>query len=167
MLGAMLMHPWVTIPELAVWVQQPIPPADPFADLVLQASTLVVSTATGYHGTKHEFTPATAPPRLRVIVAQVAKRNYLNPNQVTHEGSIGPIGGDTYAAAFAAGMTLTEAEEAQIAKIAREAIEGPSGDTTGQLHIITFNVAHNPRGRRAGTHLPDSSGSDWHIPMGG
>lgn len=161
------MHPWVTIPELAVWVQQPIPPEDPFADLVLQASTLLVSTATGYHDTEHEFTPASAPPRLRVIVAQVAKRNYLNPTQVTREGSIGPIGGDTYAAAFAAGMSLTEEEEAQIARIARDAVEGPASDTSGHLRIFTFNVAHNPVGRRAGTHLPDSSGSDWHIPMGG
>lgn len=166
MLGGM--DPWVTTDELSVWVQRPVAPGDEYAALVLKASTILVSWATGYDGTEHEFTALTAPDRLKIIVAQIAKRNYLNPTQITREGSIGPIGGDTYAAAFAAGMELTEEEEAEIAKIARKAIEGPgAGDDSNYLHVVGFNVAHNPVGRRSGTHIPDSSGSDWFIPMGG
>lgn len=166
MLGRM--DPWVTVGELAVWAQRPIPPGDEYAALVLNASTILVSWATGYHGTEHEFTTATAPERLKIIVAQIAKRNYLNPTQITREGNVGPLGGDTYAAAFAAGMDLSEEEEAEIAKIARKAVEGPAaGDDSNYLHVVGFNVAHNPVGKHRGTHIPDSSGSDWFIPMGG
>ena len=159
------MDPWITIDELSVWTQENIAPEDPFATTILKAATIVVSSATGYHETEHEFTPTTAPDRLKVVVAQVAKRNYLNPTQIRTEGSIGPLGGDTYAEAYAAGMTLTEEEQAVVAKAARDAVEGASsGNAVG---VLRFGVAHNPSGQgdRNGW-APDSSGSDWLIPMG-
>lgn len=157
-----LMEPWITVGELSVWTRTQISPDDPFALLVLEAATILVNSATGYAGTEDEFTVATAPGMLKIIVGQVAKRNYLNPDQVVREGNVGPLGGDTYAQAYAAGMTLTEEERAEIARIAREAVEG--GGRKGGLSVIGYSVAHNSVGRR-GTFLPDSSGSDWMIPM--
>lgn len=159
MLGRM--EPWITVGELAVWTRTQIDPDDPFALMILEASTILVNSATGYAGTEDEFTAATAPAMLKVIVGQIAKRNYLNPDQVVREGSLGPIGGDTYAQAYAAGMTLTEEERAEIARISRAAVEG--GTSSGGLSVLTFGVAHNSV-RRGGTYLPDSSGSDWMIP---
>lgn len=157
------MDPWITVDELAVWARREIEPTDPFALKVVEGATIAVSSATGYHETEHEFTPVTAPDRLKVITALVAKRAYLNPDQIRTEGSVGPLGGDTYAEAFAAGLTLTEEEQAEIAQVARRAITGRKG---AGLSVLTFNVRHNPKGSGAGTYLPDSSGSDWMIPMG-
>ena len=161
------MDPWITLNELAVWARRPIAPGDEFAAAVLEASTLVVSWATGYHGTTQQFTSATAPDRLKVIVAQVAKRNYLNPDQVTREGNVGPLGGDTYAEAFAAGMALTETEEAEIAKIARLAVEGSAASSTGDFGVLRIIPAHHAGRPSHGVFLPDASGSDWMIPVEG
>lgn len=150
------MEPWVTIDELRVWTQRPISDDDEYADVVLRAATILVSTETGLHGTEDEFTIETAPPRLKVLTAQVAKRAYLNPQQITRDGNIGPIGGDTYAEAMAAGMELTETEEAVVAKVMTSTPLGSGGG----ISII-------PLAPRAATdrdyRVPDSSGSDWNM----
>ena len=98
------------------------------------------------------------------IVAQVAKRAYKNPDQITREGNVGPLGGDTYAAAYAAGLTLTEEERAEIARISREAVEGASSGN--RLRVLTFGVYHNPVVADRDGHVTDSSGTDWTIPLG-
>lgn len=166
------MDPWITVDELSVWVQEDIPPTDAYAQLVVKASTILVSHATGYHGTDREFTTATAPDRLKIVVAQVAKRNWLNPTQITREGNVGPLGGDTYAEAMAAGMSLTDEESAVVAKVAREFYEGAG--TGGRLSVVRFGVAHNARADDTVPHVPDvgaegtdfAAGSDWMFPMG-
>jgi len=167
MLGGM--DPWITVPELAIWAREEIDPADEFASMVVKAATIVVSEATGYHDTDREFTIVTAPDRLKVIVAQVAKRSYLNPDQIVREGNIGPIGGDAYAAAYAAGLSLTDEELAEVQRVVRR-----TGGRTGKgLKVLGFRVAHNGRYGRDGTYAPDTpapgaafgAGSDWMIPV--
>lgn len=155
------MEPWVTIEELRVWTRKPgIPAEDPFALTVLKAATIVVSEETGLHyDDERRFTKASAPDRLKIIVAQVAKRAYLNPDQIRTEGAIGPLGGDTYAEAYAAGLELTEAEEETIAKVMEGFGAEPPANT---LQVVRVGPMTPQRG---GVYVPDSSGSDWFFPM--
>lgn len=164
MLGSM--DPWITVAELAVWVREPIPPGDEFAQMVIKAATIKVSDACDM---ATPFHAGNAPDSLRVIVGQVAKRAYKNPDQIVQDGSIGPIGGDRYAQAYAAGLSLTEEEEAEVQRIARRS----SGRTGKGIKILGFRVPHHGTYGRTGTYVPDrpapglgfSAGSDWQVPI--
>lgn len=158
--------PWVTVPELAVWTREAIDPEDPWANLVVRAATIKVSDATEKDPA---YTVDTAPNGLKVIVAQLAMRTYKNPDQIIREGSIGPIGGDAYAQAYAAGLSLTEEELLEVGRLTRR-----DGGRTGKgIKVLGFRVPHNGRYGRDGTYAPDtpapglgfSAGSDWQIPV--
>jgi hypothetical protein len=77
LLYAQRMDPWITVPELSVWARETISPTDEFAQMIVRAATIVVSSATRRDPA---FTIADAPDRLKVIVAQVAVRSYKNPD---------------------------------------------------------------------------------------
>lgn len=138
--------PWIDLEEFGLWCQKTIPANDPRALLVLRATAVLINSKAGRDGSVEAplWTSETAPDRVKLIYAQVAKRNYLNANQVIREGNIGPIGGDTYVAAFAAGMELTEYETAEIQELSGEVSAGGGGE----LNILTFSTG---RGRGAQT----------------
>lgn len=143
-------EPLVSISELAVWVQEDIPEDDEYANLVVRAATVAV---TSYADMDPAWTLGTAPSRIRNIVAQIAKRNWINPTRLTREGSIGPIGGDAYVAAMAAGMDLTDYEMAEIARLS----SGGSPPGSGNMSILTFTTG---RGTPQGPlYLQDNRGS--------
>lgn len=130
-------EPLVTVGELAVWVQEDISEDDEYANLIVRAATVAV---TSYADMDEPWTPATAPARIKNIVAGIAKRNWINPSRLTKEGSIGPIGGDSYVAAMAAGMELTDYEMSEIARLSSGSTPG-----TGNMSILTFTTGRGHR----------------------
>lgn len=128
----MVTEPLVSVATLAVWVQEDIPLDDEYAQTVVMAATVAVLS---YADKEDEWTVATAPNRIKDIVAGVAKRNWLNPNRLLREGSIGPIGGDSYVAAMAAGMDLTDYEMSEIARLSTGS--APGAGTLGVLQFTT------------------------------
>lgn len=145
----MTVEPLVSVSELAVWVQEDIPEGDEYANLVVKAATVAV---TSYADMDPAWSLETAPDRIKNIVAQIAKRNWINPSRLTREGSIGPIGGDAYVAAMAAGMDLTDYEMSEISRLA----EGPTPGA-GNLSILTFTTGRGVH--RDPLYLQDNRGS--------
>ena len=147
--------PLLTLGELRTWTRESIPDGDEFALAVIDAASLVVSSAARHP----EWDVATAPSIARLIAAQLAKRTYLNPNAVAAEGSIGPIGGDRFVEDFARTLELTPVELASL--------EGlwPAGASKGG-GLWTMTTEREPMTPASGTiFVPDDSGSDWHIPF--
>lgn len=102
-------------------------------------------------------TTVDVPFKAKLICLLVSKRAYQNPKMVKSEGGVGPIGGDTFADAFAAGLELTEVEKADLQ--AMRGVDG-TGDPNG-LWIMT-NSGGPPEVTTG--YVFDSSGSDWAIP---
>ena len=113
-----LMAALLTTRELALWTQRDPDEveADPFAAEVIDK----VSQMATFLAAKPEWTlsagPDQAPFDARMVVLQVAKRCYGNPNQVVREGNVGPIGGDQVLDAAALLLALTESERATLTK---------------------------------------------------
>jgi hypothetical protein len=121
----------LTTDTLAKWTQEDPAEvaADPFAvDLIEKLSQLVCFVG-GHDGTKTdpvtleiipEWTldlgPTQAPIDVQMVMLQVAKRSYQNPDQVLQEGSVGPLGGDRVADIQALFMDFSESERRTIAK---------------------------------------------------
>lgn len=127
---------------------------DAFAAWVLEeASGLVCDTA---RHAEWEDDPSTAPRAARRICLMVAKRTFQNPDAVTVEGAIGPIGGDRVLDFQAMGLMLTEAEEEELIDL-----RGGAGGSGG-LWVQPIGEAAADRT----AYLFDSSGSDWAIPYG-
>ncbi|MDQ3275340.1 MAG: hypothetical protein M3Q39_10020 [Actinomycetota bacterium] len=146
--------PWITLEEFALWCKRKIAANDERANLILRATIILINDTAGLYDTA-AWTADTAPDRVKLIYIGVAKRNYLNPNQVIREGSIGPIGGDAYAESFAAGMDLTDYEITELQRLAGVVNTSGQGDIT----VISFTTG---RGRRGGNayFLGDKPGSD-------
>lgn len=143
-------EPLVSVSELAVWVREDISEDDDYANLIVRAATVAV---TSYADMDPAWTLETAPSRIKNIVAQIAKRNWINSSRLTREGSIGPIGGDAYVAEMAAGMDLTDYEMSEIARLS----SGGSPPGSGNMSIVTFTTGRGaPYG---GLRLQDSRGS--------
>lgn len=151
--------PILDVADLAVWARQEIAPDDAYANLIVNAVSVLINARAGRSGSD-TWTKANAPARIKDIAGVIARRNWLNPTQVTHEGSIGPIGGDTYIKDFAAGLSLTEAEEQEILRLA-----GLQEESSGAGILGTMSF-HTGQGRRDEViYLPDTGGSDWMIPF--
>jgi hypothetical protein len=148
----------ITLQELATWARREIEPDDTFAATVISAASLVVSE-TAQHPEWTRSGATAAPPRAKLICAMLAKRTYLNPDAVVREGSIGPIGGDSYIEDFARTLELTAAETATL--------QGFIGDGTGAAYGGLW-IQPTTRGdlEMQGVFIPDSGGSDWMIPYG-
>lgn len=69
--------------------------------------------------------PAQAPIDVQMVALQVIKRSFENPTQVTSEGNVGPLGGDSHLDAYALFADFTESERATIARY------NPDGDPDG------------------------------------
>lgn len=133
----MAITPLISVPELEHWVQEE-PGAltdDPWAEIICKAATVAVNDyAFGSDDTRW-WLPDDVPLRVLHIVAQIAKRNWINPNRLSHEGGIGPLQADTYVLAMAAGFELTEYEQQEISRIAAN-----EGISRGGLSILQFST---------------------------
>lgn len=145
--------PLLGIPDLGTWTRQEIGYDDAWAAAVLEAASDLVRSAAQHP----EWTAQTVPARARQICAHVAARTYLNPDSVSGEGGIGPIGGDRIVEELAKALHLTAAE--------RDELEGmsPSGANGGGggLWVQPINATPVEEGD---VYLADDSGSDWMIP---
>lgn len=151
----------VSISELSTICRTTIAADDPFALMVVDlASDLVRDEArhpewvgSGGDG----VTTVDVPFKARLICLLVAKRAYQNPKMITAEGGVGPIGGDTFAEDFAAGLTLTGVEKAELQRMRGD---GGSGDPNGMWALTnTTGMDEVTTG-----YVFDDSGSDWAIP---
>ena len=98
----------VPVSELAIWCQQTIAEDNPWALAVLDKASMLVREAAGHP----EWESSTTPPRARLIALLVARRTFLNPDQVV-SSSVGPLSERVLDEA-AAGMTLTPAERLEL-----------------------------------------------------
>lgn len=162
----------LTPQTLAKWTQsvEAEVVADPFAaDLIDKLSALICFIG-GHDGTKDDPASTTipaakipewslvadnppgaivAPIDVQMVMLQVAKRSYENPDQITGEGSVGPLGGDTYADVHALFMDFTDSERTTISKY------NVDGDPTPQEGAgVVFTIA-TTRGAEAA--LPQTS----------
>jgi hypothetical protein len=148
-----------TIEHLALWCQgmgrsydQTL--NDPFATMVLERATELVSTAAALPAT-WETDPTLVPSRCRTITLLVAARTYTNPRSVINEGT-GPLS-ESILAKMAAAMELTEDERAELEQIALD-----NGGDYGGLWVLQTSGG---TGSVPNTiHLPDNSPTDWWIP---
>lgn len=151
----------VTLAELGVICKKEIAPDDAFALMMVDlASDLVRDEARHFEwvGSGGDgVTTVDVPFKAKMICLLVAKRAYQNPKMVKSEGGVGPLGGDTFADDFAAGLTLTDAETAELQKMRGD---GGSGDPNG-MWILT-NTTGLPETNTG--YVFDDSGSDWAIP---
>lgn len=104
----------ITPVELARWTQTPLADieADDFATEVMEK----VSELARFLGGQEDWTYATAPFDVKMVVLKICKRTYSNPDQVVQEGSVGPIGGDRVLDAAALLFDLTDSERATLTK---------------------------------------------------
>jgi hypothetical protein len=150
--------PLITDVELATICRLPgnvIPAArQAFATMIIGLTSDLVRDTAGHP----EWTDVDVPFRAKMIALLVAKRSYQNPDGVIVEGAIGPIGGDRVTDLQAAGLYLTEAEEATLA--------GFIGDGTPATDPNRMWVLQVNGGLPEATtgYVFDDSGSDWGIP---
>lgn len=162
----------LTTQTLAKWTQSDETEVanDVFAlDLIDKLSALVCFVG-GHDGTKDDPASTTVPAAkipewslvadtppgavvppidVQMVMLQVAKRSYENPDQVLQEGSTGPLGGDRFADVHALFMDFTDAERSTLAKY------NVDGDPTPQEGAgVVFTLA-TTRGDE--TTLPQTS----------
>lgn len=159
MLGFMS-TPLVTLDALRVWTRDPIQgEADvAFAEEVIEAVKIRIEEELDFpdwlETADHAGTRSA-----RQVAMQVARRAYLNPNQETRAGDLGPLGGASYLDDFARGLELTEAEVERLASIA-----GKHNDSANSgFGVLSIQRADPVVGaRRAGRdiYLTTSRGSE-------
>ena len=157
----------LTPQTLAKWTQSDEAEVvtDPFAaDLIDKLSALVCFIG-GHDGTKYDDlgdvipewslvadTPVgavVAPIDVQMVMLQVAKRSYQNPDEILQDGSTGPLGGDRYSDVHALFMDFTDSERATLAKY------NADGDPTPQDGSGVVFTIQTTRGDE--TILPQTS----------
>jgi len=176
----------LTTQELALWTRKdPVAvAADPFATEVIDKVSQLAQFLGGHDGTKTNAAgevipiwtlttgPDQAPFDVRMVVLQVAKRCYENPAQVTAEGGVGPIGGDTFLDAAALLLALTDSERAVLTKYNLDGdpdaptdelwvLQTTRGDETTALSTVLY-VSDD---QQVGMTPDESAYPSWDIPM--
>ncbi len=148
----------ITDIELATICRLPgnVIPAErqPFASMIIDLTSSLVQDTAGHE----EWTTETVPFRAKMIALLVAKRSYQNPDGVIVEGAIGPIGGDRVTDLQAAGLYLTETEEATLIGFRGD---GTAATDPNRMWVLQVSggLPETPTG-----YVFDDSGSDWGIP---
>ena len=107
-------EPLITANRLAIWAQES-PLADPvFADVIIEAVSVLVR-----HYGSSAWTAANIPPRARDIAYIVAKDYYLNPRQLRQE-TTGPLQ-ESLDNSVLNGINLTDEQKAELAGLATDA----------------------------------------------
>lgn len=145
----------ITPRELALWTQSDEAEVaiDPWAIEVMEKVSMLARFLGG-----QPWELADVPFDVRMVVIQVAKRTYANPDQEV-SSNIGPIGSRVLDAA-ALLTNLTEAERATLTKYNAE------GDPNSDAGLwVMSTAAPNAGPVEAVLYVPDDSLSDWYIPM--
>jgi hypothetical protein len=143
-----LVAPLLTLRTLAVWTQKDPTEVqrDPLASEVIQTVSDMARFLGGHDGTKLDSSGDAIPMwtlepgvnkvpyDVQMVVLQVCKRTYGNPEQIVQEGNIGPIGGDRVLDAAALLLDLTDAERSTLTKYNQDG--DPDGEG-GELFTIT------------------------------
>ncbi len=97
----------LTMRDLDAWVTtQEVDPGDEWGKIcIAAASDKVRSTAN-----QPTWTIATAPVRARQIAAHLASRSFVNPESISTDGALGPLGGDRRVEELSRALHLTAAE---------------------------------------------------------
>lgn len=159
--------------ELALWTQRELSvvAADQFATDVISKVSEMAQFLGGHPLWSLEPGDNLAPFDVRMVVLQVCKRTYGNPDQVVQEGGIGPIGGDRFLDAAALLTSLTESERATLTKYNEEG--DPDGQT--ELFILRINRDAEPSSsspilyvsddQQVGMDESESAYPSWDIPL--
>ena len=136
MLAAMKL---ITVSELSLWAEgsyTAISPGDPLANwLIEQASTLVIDECR-----QPEWTASTAPGRAKIIVANIGKRCWNNPDQEIRSAIAGgPSSSLIDQAAW--GLALTDAEKVECAAIRQAILDAGTTDPGG---FWTLPISRGP-----------------------
>lgn len=163
----------LTTRELALWTSNDETEVadDPFAAEVIDK----VSQLAQFLAAHPEWTlegETKAPFDVRMVVLQVCKRCYGNPDQVIQEGGTGPIGGDRVIDAAALLLSLTETERATLTKY------NPEGDDlAGAPHLFVISTTRGvettmpsgtlyiPDDQQINMHPGQSAYPSWDIPV--
>lgn len=147
----------ITAEELALWTQSETDEveADPFATEVMEK----VSEMARFFGGHADWTRNNAPFDVKMVVLQVCKRTYSNPDQEV-QTSTGPISSRVLQVA-ALLLALTPTEKATLTKY------NPDGDPDagGGLWILRPTPEPGTSLSDVVLFVPDDSLSDWYIPM--
>lgn len=129
----------ITFDTLAKWTQNDVAEvtADPLAQEIVEKLSALVRFIGGHDDWTLETGPTRLPIDVEMVLIQVAKRSYENPDQITQEGNVGPLGGDRHVDGYALFMDFTEAERATIAKYN---LDGDPTPGTGQGEIFTLTT---------------------------
>ncbi len=146
--------PLMTLGELADWTRREIPQEEPFAKLVIQATSGLIRL----HGDSN-WTYSTLPPEARTIMALVTKNYYLNPEGIIAE-TTGPLS-ERKLEDFVRNMTLTDEEKITLARVAGKEPHLPLAG--GRLWTVSTR-REDVRCQPLDLYLRDSHGSDWMIP---
>lgn len=153
----------VTIPQLSVITRSepPIDADDDFALEVIRISTELILDHFGVDDIDEGTTSGVDQRRVRRVALLVARRGYENPTLIKSEGSIGPLGGDTFSDVQYAGFQLTEAEKAELDRVTT--IE--PGDLQQSLFVVRATVAHGAV-TNSTIYVPDERAQADLIPFG-
>lgn len=151
----------LTTNELALWTQREptVVESDPFAAEVIDKVSQLACFLGGHDGTHFladgvtvipewnnvEGNADRAPFDVRMVVLQVAKRCYSNPDQVVAEGGVGPIGGDRVLDAAALLLSLTDSERSTLTKY------NDDGDPDGADDLWTLRINRDADAGTAGS----------------
>ena len=129
----------ITVGELSLWAEgdrSAINAADPLANwLIDQASTLVIDECK-----QPTWTAQTAPPRAKIVVANIAKRCWNNADQETRTAIAGGPSSAVLDEA-ALGLRLSDAEIVECAKIRQGILEATD---PGQGGFWTLPISRGP-----------------------
>lgn len=163
----------ITAAELATWTQNDVDEVtvDPFAIEVMDKVSQMAKFFGGHTGATYEadgvtlapeWTYVTAPFDVKMVVLQVAKRCYANPDQEVASG-VGPISSRVLDAA-ALLLELTDSERATLTKY--NAAGDPDGSREGgQIFVQPTTRSSTADLVEPILYVPDDSLSDWYIPM--
>lgn len=171
--------------ELALWTQKD--PAkvevDPFAAEVIDKVSQLACFLGGHDGTKLDALGAVipawtlesgvdqAPFDVRMVVLQVCKRSYGNPDQVVAEGGVGPIGGDRVLDVAALLLALTEPERNTLTKYNTDG--DPDANESlwiarierGDAPMSTAATLYATDDQQIGMTVDQSAFPSWDIPL--
>lgn len=148
----------LTVSELTIWCRPlgvDVDPADPFVPELIAAASDKVRTAAGVGDLWPDV--ASAPSRARQIASHLAARSYANPESITTDGSLGPLGGDRRAEDLSRALHLTASEEAELISLGKAVL----GTGNGGLWIQPVGIDNTVQSLDAYLYAGDS---DWGIP---
>lgn len=159
--------------ELALWTSNDVDEvtADPFAEEVIDKVSQMAQFLGGHPDWEIDPGEDQAPFDVRMVVLQVCKRCYENPEQVVQAGNLGPIGGDRILDVAALLLDLTETERTTLTKYNLDG--DPNGGATvmsipirlGDELQMSEAILYVSDNQQIGMTVDESAYPSWDIPM--